>query len=178
MNLLLFFSLLPFNFWVQTFPVDAISGKIYFAEEVLVKDGPQMDLYNRAKAWFAASAKNKRALLVDDLANGLLIGSNYRLLSVRNGQQAQTLQLWYTVKLEMEDDRYWYSITDLQIQGGELPKVAGVKNQTNKVALEALVIPKNIAAQKGEKAIFYKSLEHAAHKSIVALIKDLKGSML
>ena len=162
----------------QTFPVDAALGKIYYAEEVLVKDGPQVELYNRAKAWFAGSGKNKKTLQVDDLANGLVIGSNYRMLSVQDGHKAQTLKLWYTVKLEMEDDRYWYSITDFQVQGEQLPKLTGIKTQENKVPLEVLVIPKKDAASKGEKGRFYKSLENEAHKSILALIKELKASML
>ncbi|GEO06032.1 hypothetical protein AAE02nite_36960 [Adhaeribacter aerolatus] len=177
MKLLLLFSLLSFNFWAQTFPVDPLSGKIYYAEEVLVKDGPQFDLYHRAKAWFAAG-KNKKALQTDDLANGLLVGRNYRFVSVPDGNKAQTYRLWYTVKLEMEDDRYWYSITDFLLEGEQLPNAAGVKAHKSKVPLEALVLTKNGTDPKEKKEILNKLLEKATHKSILALIKELKASML
>ncbi|MGV3587191.1 MAG: DUF4468 domain-containing protein [Adhaeribacter sp.] len=171
--------LIPFYASAQIFPVDALSGKIYYAEEVLVKDGPQFDLYNRAKAWFSSSVQNKKALQVDDLANGLIIGASYRVLSVREGHKAQQFRLWYTVKLEMEDDRYWYSITDFKLQQAQLPKGAGIKDvQANKVPLEEVVLAKDRAVLKGEQAVFVKSLEEAAHKSITTLIKELKASML
>ena len=175
--LLLLFPLFPLHTSAQIFPVDALSSKIYYTEEVLVKDGPQFDLYNRAKAWFAAG-KNKRNLQVDDLANGLIIGCNYQELSVANGQKIQTFRLWYTVKLELEDDRYWYSLTDFRLQGRHLPKEASVKTPESEVPLEALVLAKNGARPNGENGIFYKSLQNAAHKSILALIKDLKANML
>ncbi|KAA5542369.1 DUF4468 domain-containing protein [Adhaeribacter rhizoryzae] len=175
----LFFLLMPFHASAQVFPVDALSGKIYYAEEVLVKDGPQFDLYNRAKAWFSSSVQNKKALQVDDLANGLIIGASYRVLLVREGHQAQKFRLWFTVKIEMEDDHYWYSITDFQLQEIQSTKEAGTKElKAAKVPLEELVLAKNEVALKGEKVIFHKSLESSAYDSIVALIKDFKKSML
>ena len=162
----------------QTFPVDAASGKIYYAEEVLVKDGPMSDLYNRAKAWFA-SGGNKKALNVDDVANGLLIESNYSQLLVCDGNQDQTFRLWYTVKLEMDDDRFWYSLSDFKIQKVAIPEVS-VSGEVKEPMqpLEDLAFSKKIADLKEKEKIFYKSLADAARKSVLALIEDMKASML
>jgi len=161
--------------FAQSFSGDAVSGRIYYAEEVLVKDGPQFDLYNRAKAWFSSSGTHK-FLAVDDIANGLLIGSNYALLSVADGNKIQTFRLWCTVKIELEDDRYWYSLSDFKLQKELMKNGATSKEtQTKKQPLEKWV-SKNPAA--GNEQLFYQALEAAAHTSIQALIKDLKVSML
>ena len=175
----LLFFLLPLNLVAQVFPVDAASGKIYYAEEVLVKDGPQADLYNRARHWFTASGKNKKALKTDDAANGILIGSNYSLLEVYDGNKKQTLKLWCTVKLELEDDRYWYSVSDFRLQD-TYPTTKTVANlaQMKTKPLEELVLPVKEANLKGTERQYNKSVETAAHKSILALIKDIKANML
>jgi hypothetical protein len=175
----LLFFLLPLNLLAQVFPVDAASGKIYYAEEVLVKDGPQADLYNRAKHWFSTTGKNKKALKTDDAANGILIGSNYSLLEVYDGNKKQTLKLWYTVKLELADDRYWYSISDLRVQNTYITsKTAANLGQVKTEPLEALVLPEKEPNPKGKERQYNKSVETAAHKSILALIKDIKANML
>ena len=174
----LIFFLIPVCLSAQTFPVDAASGKIYYAEEVLVKDGPKSDLYNRAKAWFASS-KNKKTLNVDDVANGLLIGSNYCMLLVQDGHKDQPFRLWYTVKIEMEDDRYWYSLSNFKIQKDTIPEdsVSG-ENKKLMQPLELLVLSKNAGNTVRKADLFYKSLVHAAHNSILVLIKDIKVNML
>jgi len=174
----LIFLLIPVCLSAQTFPVDAASGKIYYAEEVLVKDGPKSDLYNRAKAWFA-SGKNKKALNVDDVANGLLIGSSYSLLLVYDGYQNQSFRLWYTVKIEVEDDRYWYSLSDFKIQEETILKDSvSCENKKTIQPLESLVLSNN-AGNTGRKADpFHKLLVDASHNSILALMKDIKGNML
>ena len=162
----------------QTFPVDAVSGKIYYAEEVLVKDGPKPDLYNRAKTWFSSS-KNKKTLNVDDVANGLLIGSNYCRLLVHDGIKDQPFRLWYTVKIEMEDDRYWYSLSNFKIQRETIPEdlVPG-ENKNLMEPLESLVLSKNGGKLVRKADPFYKSLRDATHNSILALIKNMKANML
>lgn len=175
--LCLIFLFLPLNLVAQTFPVDAASGKIYYAEEVLVKDGPKTDLYNRAKAWFAAPGKNGRSLRVDDAVHGLFIGQNFLFLSVYDGQKKQTFKLWYTLKLELEDDRYWYSITDLKLQA--IPQTKGLSTagvRAPKEALETWVLTQAAGVKKNK--ILNKSLTDAAHHRIHALIEDLKASML
>jgi hypothetical protein len=170
--------LLPIPVFGQTFPVDPGSGQIVYTEEVLVKDGPQTDLYNRAKVWFTRSGINKKALQVDDPANGVLIGKYYTVLSVTDGLQNQSFKLWYTVKLELEDDRYWYRFSDFQLQKESASKAAAVKKPLPKQPLEAWFLAKNAVDRKGSNRSLHKALAAAAHKSIAALIKDLKTQML
>ena len=173
------------NFWVilflipvclsaQNLPIDVTSGRIYYAEEVLVKDGPQLDLYNRAKAWFASSGNNK-AIQVDDVANGLLIGRNDKMLLVSDGHHNTAYRLWYTIKIEMEDDRYWYSLSDFKIQTDTL---SGPDVNKNLQPLETFVISKKAPGHKGNAEPFYKRFADATYNNIQDLIKNIKAHML
>lgn len=162
----------PLSLLGQSFPVDAATGKIYYAEEVLVKDGPQLELYHRAKAWFAKAGKTKNTIQVDDLPNGVLIAKNYLLLSVKNQEKNQTYQLWYTLKIEMEDDRYWYSLTDFQLQPFNKPGATKSGTSTTpRQALEKIVLP-----QKAQTTPDYK-LKSPAHQGIQNLIQEIKKAM-
>lgn len=170
--------MMPLGLLAQTFPVDAASGKIYYAEEVLVKDGPQLDLYNRAKTWLAAG-NQKKALQVEDAANGILIKSNYSLLSVHDGNTFQTFKLWYSIKIEVADDRYWYSLSDFQLQSSPTHKIpASDQVQISRKPLEAWVLSNKDEDITGKQKLFSKSLEKAALQSILALIEDMKANML
>jgi len=174
----LIFFLIPVSLFAQNFPIDAASGKIYYAEEVLVKDGPLLDLYNRAKVWFAGSG-NSKAWQVDDVANGLLIGRSNRLLMVSDGHNNNAYRLWYTLKIEMEDDRYWYSLSNFKIQKVTIAAVSvSGENQEPMQPLEDLVFSRKMANIKEKEKIFYKALADAARKSVLVLIEDLKANML
>ncbi len=169
--------LFPLSLAAQTFPVDAASGKIYYAEEVLVKDGPLLDLYHRGKNWLVAR-KNKKAVQVDDLANGVLIGSSSSSFSMRQVNKNQSYQLWYTLKLQMEDDRYWYSLTDFQVQPVPAPgNSVPAKSPENKKPLEKMILPAQAAKQNKQEEVWRQSFEAAAHSCITTLIQDLKKSM-
>ncbi len=163
----LLFCIFPLNLRAQTFPVDAATGKIYYAEEVLVKDGPQLELYHRAKAWFAKAAKTKNKMKVDDLPNGVLIGTDYLLLPVKN----QTYQVWYTLKIEMEDDRYWYSLTDFWLEPVLSLSVNSTKQVITRQPLELIVLPQK------EKPLPNKVLSETVQKSILSLIQNIKENM-
>lgn len=177
-HLLLALFFLPLCLWAQAWPVDPLSGKIIFAEEVLVKDGPKTDLYQRARTWWKAAHPKSPAWQVADFQNGVLIGSNHTLLRVPAGKRTQTWKLWYTLKIEMEDDRYWYSIYDLQLQQQPDPKAAAAKTaQSRKQALEPLVRPKAVAG-KGRGQMVPPSLPPKAQQTLLALISSLKAGML
>jgi len=170
------FFLIPVSLFAQVFPVDAASGKIYYSEEVLVKDSPRSDLYFRAKSWFKSSSKNKQVLPVDDAVNGLIIGSNYSLLLVNDGHKHEPLRLWYTLKIEMEDDRYWYSLSDFKIQKETLAVTADKIDL--KEPLESMIYLKNKEKAENKPELSPEGLADAAHQCILDLIKNLKTSML
>ncbi len=158
----LILSIFPVGLLAQTFPVDAVTGKIYYAEEVLVKDAPQLDLYHRAKTWFAQTAKPESKIVSDDLSNGVLIGRNYLLVPVKN----QPYRIWYTLKFEMEDDRYWYSLTDFQLQKHSSSQAASLSS----TPLEKVVLP---VKSDSSDAGFHAEVQ----QSILTLIQQIKKSM-
>jgi hypothetical protein len=168
-KLLLALFFLPISLIAQTFPVETESGKITYTEDILVKDASQSELYDRAKSWIITSNKNKQEILVEDAANGLLTSSNFMTLLICEGNRKNTWKLWYTVKIQVEDDRLWYSMSDFQLQRKRSPQVSASKEaQTRKQPLEAFIIPKNA---------FDKSLHDKAQESILSLIKDMKASL-
>jgi hypothetical protein len=177
-HLLLALFFLPLRLWAQSWPVDPASGKIIYAEEVPVKDGPKTDLYQRARTWWKATHPKAPAWQVADFSNGVLIGSNHTLLRVTDGKSPQTWKLWYTVKIEMEDDRYWYSIYDLQLQQQPAPQAGAAKGaQPRRQALESLVLPKGASAT-GRGKTLPPSLPSKAQQTLLALISSLKVNML
>jgi hypothetical protein len=176
-HLLLALFFLPLNLMAQSWPVDPASGKIIYAEEVPVKDGPKTELYHRARTWWKATHPKSPVWQLADFSNGVLIGSNHTLLRVSHGQSRQTWKLWYTVKIEMEDDRYWYSVYDLQLQPPAAVQPATKRAQPRKQALEPLVLPK-AAPVKGPATKIPPSLAPQARQALLALIESLKASML
>ncbi|WP_158546177.1 DUF4468 domain-containing protein [Adhaeribacter pallidiroseus] len=165
------FFIYPVTVSAQTFPVDAATGKIYYAEEVLVKDGPQLELYHRAKAWFAPIGKVKIVIKVDDLPNGVLIGQTYSPFSFTSPGKKQTYHLGYTLKLEIEDDRYWYSLTDFWLEPVIPLQAHSAKQVIGQQPLEIAVLPQK------EKPVPNKVLAEAVQKTILAFIQNLKESL-
>jgi hypothetical protein len=170
--LLLAVCLLPLSLWAQDFPIDRASGKIIYTEEVPVKDGPKTDLYNRARAWWLTAHKGSQTLQVDDPANGLLMGNTFSLIVVWEKSQRHTYKLWHTIKIEVEDDRFWYRISDIQLQ-----RTASKGVLTPKEALESFVLPGTAAGKKGYPNPGHPALMVQVHKGITALIEDMKKNM-
>lgn len=122
--------LLPLSLGAQGFPRDPATGKILFAEEVPVMDGPKTDLYRRARAWLLQKGPSARTLVVDDTANGVLIAHAFAWIQVPGKRKGlyQTYKLWHTIKIEVENDRFWYSFYDLKVQEAGSPSAkAGPK---------------------------------------------------
>jgi Domain of unknown function (DUF4468) with TBP-like fold len=165
----------PLTLWAQVFPVDAGTGKIIYAEEVPVMDGPKTDLYNRARAWLQARGKSQEPLQVDDAANGLLVASNYVLLLVPEGKQHRRYKLWHTIKIEVENDRFWYSITGLELQKADTLALPAIRQARQPI--ERLVLPEAPAGKKvsGPPPAL---LSGKVRESMAALIRDLKKNML
>jgi hypothetical protein len=176
--LLAFCTLAPaLALWAQDFPLDPTSGKIFYAEEVPVKDGPKTDLFHRARTWLLAADPSQQALQVADASNGVLIARTYSLLLPANGDSQQTCRLWQTIKIEVEDDRYWYSLSGFQLQWAPV-STASKETQTRQYPLEELVSPKTNSGKKSHKTSPDQFLADKARERISALIEDLKASML
>jgi hypothetical protein len=177
-SLVLALLLFPLGAGSQVFPHDPASGKIFYAEEVLVKDGPKTDLYHRARSWWMTTNKGKQALLLDDATNGVLSGRNYSLLLIKQGNKHLRYKLWHTLQIEVEDDRYWYRISDFQVQKIGAPPTVSRQAPASKQPLEALVPSSTELNKKGRQDPVQQALIQKAQASIAALIQDLKANML
>ena len=132
----------------QGFPLDPATGTIYYSEEVPVTDGPKTDLFYRARTWLLAAKPGRQALQVADVANGVLIARTYSLLPAATGRPGEAIKLWHTIKIEVEDDRFWYSLSDFELQWA--PAVSpSPKKQSCTSPLEDLVIARPGAAKPG-----------------------------
>lgn len=163
--------LLPLQLLAQDFPLDPITGKIFYAEEVPVKDASKTELLERARAWLLTQ-KPAKAFRVNDAANGVIIKDCYSLFSVAAGSSRQTYQLWHTIKIEVEDDYFWYTLSGFQLQ--KMPP--GKAGHTNRQPLESLVLPRSGTAKK-QPAALNKNLQQKARESILALIEEMKTHM-
>lgn len=174
--LLVLCTLAPaFGVWAQDFPLDPSTGKIYYAEEVLVKDGPKTDLYNRARSWLTAVGVCRQGLLVADVPNGVLIARTYLLLPTAAGSRRQPGKIWHTIKIEVEDDRYWYSLYDFQVQQATGATKAG---PAPTYPLENLRLAQKPAPGQGHPKAADPVLAGKARQSIAARIASLKAAML
>lgn len=137
-------------------------------------DGPKTDLYRRARAWLLANSQAPRELLVDDAANGVLIARTFTWVRVpgRSKGGYQPYKLWHTIKIEVENDRFWYSFYDLKVQeatAGAAPAKAGPK-----LALERWLPP---AAGGLKEQQPRPALAAGVHARISNMIQDLKVRM-
>lgn len=167
---LLLFSL---GLQAQIFPREAGTGKVVFAEEVLVMDGPKTDLYRRARAWLLQNSHSPRALLVDEEADGVLIAHSFALIQAGVKGQPRPYKLWYTLKIEVENDRYWYRCYDLKVEDAA-PRSARARESQGQALEKFLPAP----AQKGKQpSLGTCSLPAQAHACVTALLQDLKKRM-
>lgn len=175
-TLLLFFLLIPLTLPAQTLPVDSASGKIYFAEEVLVKDAPKTDLYNRAKSWFKNKQKISSIFLQDDLQQGLLIVKSGFNLEFCQKQKVVIYSVTYIIQLEIEDDKYFVRLHNFRLQ--ELSSLINLDNekfQNNSKPLEEVLEDKSLVASQKE---LIKLLNISINQRIQKKIEDFKNSML
>jgi hypothetical protein len=152
-------------------------------------DGPQTDLFNRARAWLLAARPTRQGLQVADAANGVLVARTYSLLPADKGSSGPGGKLWHTIKIKVQDDRYWYSLSDFQVQGTPGPATSPVtKKPARPCPLEDVVLSKPGAAKTGvskpgsAKPAPGKPAANFApdqvRQTINTLIADLKASML
>ncbi|MGV3503510.1 MAG: DUF4468 domain-containing protein [Adhaeribacter sp.] len=171
--LFLVLLLLPAGGQAQQFPRDPGTGSIVFAEEVLVMDGPKTDLYRRARAWLLKNSHPSRALLADEEANGVLIGRSFAWMKIMDQNQARRYKLWYTLKIEVENDRFWYRCYDLEVQqAGPAPAI-----EKPGQALENFLPDPAGTKPKKQPPAGPAALPAQAHASLLALFQDLQESM-
>ena len=95
-------------------PTDSATQKITYQGVVQVPGVSQLELYSRAREWFAATFGSSKAVLeMDDRESGKLIGRAYAQFEFSGGF-GPTLPwaMWRTIKVEMKEGRYRYTVTN------------------------------------------------------------------
>jgi hypothetical protein len=175
LKLLFGLFLVPLHLLGQVFPVDDQSGKITYSEDILVKDAAQSELFDRAKVWINRTALTDKAILKEDTCNGLITGKAYFPLVLEEGGKQQRYRIWYTAVFRVEDDRYWYRLTEFQLQENHLPPLAPANGaQAPKQPLEKFVMPKK--AEKENRV--HKAIASQADESIRALLAEMSACLL
>ena len=102
---------------VSPLPVDSLTHKVTYQGVVQVPGASQAELYSRAREWFAATfGSSKTVLEMDDRVSGKLIGRAYAQFDFSSGFGAPLpWAMWRTIKVEMKEGRYRYTITDFML---------------------------------------------------------------
>lgn len=99
-------------------PVDPDSQKIMY-RDVVQEPGDPGYLYNKAIEWFNYYYANPTSILkIQDKVNGKIEGTGRMdiFYSDDKGNKLNAGVIQYTIRLEFKDDRYRYTITDLNLK--------------------------------------------------------------
>lgn len=87
-------------------------GEVSYSEVIELPGRGKDDLYNAARLWYANTYRNSKEVLeVDDRDAGRLIGTGFSTIDPPSKRK-----LWATVKIEVKDGRYRYTMYDISIQ--------------------------------------------------------------
>jgi len=119
-GLLLLFLFIPFLSFTQTktIPFDAETKKIKF-QQVIEEEGNQMELFNRCIFWLNDYYKDPvRVTTVRDAPSGKIMGKHTIRLTYTDDKGIESIgpTVVYEFTIEMKDNRYRYTITDLLLK--------------------------------------------------------------
>jgi hypothetical protein len=110
--------------WEVPFNIDPESGQVQYSGIVQVPNVNASQLYTALRVWFADIFKDSRSVLeVDDKESGILMGRGWTTVIAG--------ELWFSIKVQIKDGRYKYTISDLYV---ELP--GGYGYSARKISLK------------------------------------------
>lgn len=120
-TLVILFTVCVFNVNGQevNFPIDSITGKITYTEVISVEDKDATDLFLSAKEWFVnnfVSAKN--VIQMEDKNAGIILGKGKIPVYTNNAFKTDLGFVEFTIKIEVKDGRYKYTLKDLYHKPG------------------------------------------------------------
>lgn len=90
------------------------AGKIIFTDVVKTDNATQKQLYLSAKSWFANIFKSSQDVLqIDSKEDGILLGKGFADISIPVFLTDAINKLWFTIKIELKEGKYRYSIYDI-----------------------------------------------------------------
>jgi hypothetical protein len=110
--------------WHSPLPVDSATHRITYTGIVDVPGATKLELYSRAREWYATTFGSSKAVLeMDDKDAGKLIGKAYASFGFA-GSIGKPLEwpMWRTIKVEVKDGRYRYTLTDFQLGSPSQPQ--------------------------------------------------------
>ncbi len=123
-TLFLFFLLITTAFSQQidtapSLPVDPDSKKITY-REVVEEAGTPVYLYDKAVGWFRYYYLNPQSVYsVQDKVNGKIEGTGRMKIfyyDEKEKMQRDAGQVWYTIKVELKENKYRYTLTDFTLK--------------------------------------------------------------
>ncbi|MBA7550147.1 hypothetical protein ES705_42653 [subsurface metagenome] len=136
------------NLIEDNFPTN--DGYIYYSEVVTLDSSlTANNLYLNAKKWLVDAFKSSKAVIqADDKEAKLIIIKSY--VSKGHNQYISNPKNWFTLKIEMKDGRYKYSLYDVRYEFDVY--VSGVHNHTDE-PFEVWIKPsdKKISEKKRQK---------------------------
>jgi hypothetical protein len=99
-------------------PVDPDSKLITY-KEVVNQEGVKDILYDRGASWFSAFYKSPSSVLkIQDKVNGKLEGFGQFVITYvdEQGLKRDAGMIRYTIKLELKDNKYRYTLTDFNLK--------------------------------------------------------------
>lgn len=123
-NLSLFFILITTAYSQQidtapALPIDPESKKITY-REVVEEAGTPVYLYDKAVGWFRYFYLNPQSVYsVQDKVNGKIEGTGRMKIfyyDEKEKMQRDAGQVWYTIKVELKENKYRYTLTDFTLK--------------------------------------------------------------
>jgi len=85
------------------------NGRYAYSEVIQSPGLKKEELYKHARVWFAEFFNDSKSVLeMAEREDGVLIGTGW--------SKIQGGKFWYSIKIEVRDERYKYTITDMEIQ--------------------------------------------------------------
>ena len=124
--------------WKIPFKYDD-SGNVSYSEVVKVDSVKKDLLFNAARVWFADLYTDSKIVLeLDDRESGVLVGTGWS--DIYSGMVPA--KLWTTVKIEVKDERYRYTLSNIQFQHQPHPSLNQSKQSVNRIWPDGKELPR------------------------------------
>ena len=113
-----YFSFGQANTQTPKIPVDPDS-KLIMYREVVDQEGNKDILYDRGSSWFSSFYKSPSSVLkIQDKVNGKIEGMGRFVITFVDdqGTKRDAGMITYTIKLELKDNKYRYTLTDFNLK--------------------------------------------------------------
>ena len=89
-----------------------VDSKVTYAEVVVVENTSEKELNIRAKSWFANTFNSSQNVIQMDTQKKIIGKGFYSIRAGGNGIGGYYMQVWITITLQFDQNRFKYTITD------------------------------------------------------------------